>query len=309
MLHDFELSDISLLSHLKAFSRNSLGRARQLTLNRVAALQPSAVEPMKVSGQPESGPPEILVNNTRYLGASTSGCGDIVPIATARGAAPDSDEPVARGTEVWEIVNLTGAFYPMRPRFLECQLINRQGFNTDSYNAAYMEAFPTRAFEPGFGPPLDYRAANNRLSGGKEGGNPDVTPYLEGSVQPPLTSEAGWRDTVQIFAGMVTRIVVRPAPAGLRAASTAVPMQNGKLVEELCASRQRLKAHWRRLAGLPEEERPAVARELLAEAGQALMGLHLLGRESHCAAVTTCAAELRRTAKEAQECLRRLGVK
>lgn len=46
-------------------------------------------------------------------------------------------------------------------------------------------------FCPGYGPPLPYDAALNPLSGGKFGGNPDVTTYLQGPAVPPLPQEAG----------------------------------------------------------------------------------------------------------------------
>jgi hypothetical protein len=46
----------------------------------------------------------------------------------------------------------------------------------------------------------------------KLGGNPDIAPYVQGPVRPPDANEAGWKDTVTMFPGQVTRIAVRYAP-------------------------------------------------------------------------------------------------
>jgi FtsP/CotA-like multicopper oxidase with cupredoxin domain len=60
----------------------------------------------------------------------------------------------------------------------------------------------------GYGPPLDYETGNPRALGG----NPDITPFLQGPASPPRPNEAGWKDTVMMLPGQVTRIVVRYAP-------------------------------------------------------------------------------------------------
>jgi FtsP/CotA-like multicopper oxidase with cupredoxin domain len=136
-------------------------------------------------------------------------------------------------TEVWEIVNTTADAHPIHLHLAQFQILSRQGYNTNTYGAAYAASFPGSAsclpatFCPGFGPPLDYRAAQNPLSGGKEGGNPDVTPYLQGPSTPAAANEAGWKDTVIALPGQVTRIAVRWAPTSLpvntAAASLAFP--------------------------------------------------------------------------------------
>jgi FtsP/CotA-like multicopper oxidase with cupredoxin domain len=43
-------------------------------------------------------------------------------------------------------------------------------------------------------------------------GNPDVSPFLQGAASPPLPEEAGWKDTIKMYPGEVTRIAVRFAP-------------------------------------------------------------------------------------------------
>ena len=124
---------------------------------------------------------------------------------------------------MWEIVNLTADAHPIHTHLTQFQLINRQNFNVSKYNAAYAAAFPGSqtiidpmtglpyapgAYIPAFGPPLDYNIGNQRALGG----NPDITPFLQGPVMPPAPNEAGWKDTVIMYPGQVTRIAVRFAP-------------------------------------------------------------------------------------------------
>jgi FtsP/CotA-like multicopper oxidase with cupredoxin domain len=44
------------------------------------------------------------------------------------------------------------------------------------------------------------------------GGNPAVSAFLKGMATPPAANEAGWKDTVQMLPGQVTRFAVRYAP-------------------------------------------------------------------------------------------------
>ncbi len=67
---------------------------------------------------------------------------------------------------------------------------------------------PVAAISPGFGPPLDYYTGNPQALGG----NPDITPFLKGPINPPAPNEAGWKDTMQCPPGTVTRFVARFAP-------------------------------------------------------------------------------------------------
>jgi hypothetical protein len=53
------------------------------------------------------------------------------------------------------------------------------------------------------------------LANGYLGGNPDVTPYLQGPVKPPAPNEQGWKDTFIMFPGEVTTMIVRFAPTDL----------------------------------------------------------------------------------------------
>jgi hypothetical protein len=93
--------------------------------------------------------------------------------------------------------------------------MNRQNFNTNNYTTVYNAAFPAGVFQPAYGPPLSYNANPNIL-----GGNPDVATYLQGPIIPPDANEAGWKDTVMVPPGMVTRFVVRFTPFDTPAGET-----------------------------------------------------------------------------------------
>lgn len=88
-------------------------------------------------------------------------------------------------------------------------------YNVNNFMGAYGASFTGGVFIPAYGPPLNYDAALNLLPGGKSGGNPDVTPYLQGMAMPPDPGEAGWKDTVIMYPGQVTRVVVGWAPDSL----------------------------------------------------------------------------------------------
>ena len=168
---------------------------RQLTLNEI---------------QGDGGPTEILVNNTKWTGASTRTYNDFTPITLGGITTRYSELPLEADTEVWEIVNMTMDAHPMHLHLVQFQILNRQAY-APGYMDAYGLAFPGGAYLPAFGPPLNYYTGITRAWGG----NPDVTPYLSGSAMIPAANEAGWKDTILVPPGMVTRIVVRWAPTDL----------------------------------------------------------------------------------------------
>ena len=184
-------------------------KTRQLTLNEIMGA---------------GGPLEVLVNNTKWDGKRSDGSvrADFVAITINGITEYYSELPNEGDTEVWEIVNLTADAHPIHTHLTQFQLINRQNFSVNKYNTAYAAAFPGSqtivdpmtglpyapgVFIPAFGPPLDYATGNPRALGG----NPDITPFLQ-ALQPPNANEAGWKDTVVMYPGQVTRIAVRFAP-------------------------------------------------------------------------------------------------
>jgi FtsP/CotA-like multicopper oxidase with cupredoxin domain len=192
---------------------------RQLTLNEVIGA---------------GGPLEVLVNNSMYDGKSTY-TGTIPPVGftidTTTGVRSDftpypspaggnstyySERPQEGTTELWEIINMTADAHPIHLHLVQFQLMNRQNFDLKKYNAVYNALFPGGLYIGGFGPPLNYNTGNLAALGG----NPDVTANLIGAATPPLPQEAGWKDTVVMYPGQVTRILVRWAPTDTL---TAVP--------------------------------------------------------------------------------------
>jgi spore coat protein A, manganese oxidase len=198
----------------------TVDKTRQLTLNESMKMPSVAINP--VTGELteyEGGPLEVLVNNTAYTGELARPYSDFTPITVGGSTTWYSELPQEGSTEVWEIVNMTADAHPIHLHLVQFQLVNRQAYNMKLYEPVYSAAFPTGTYQPEFGPPLDYRAANNPVSGGKDGGNPDVTPYLQGPARPPEPREAGWKDTFLVPPGMVTRFAVRWAPTELPTSS------------------------------------------------------------------------------------------
>lgn len=162
-------------------------------------------------------PLEMLLNNTKYNGKRPDGT--VPPGFTQPNPAVDTwySEIVQEGaTEVWEIINLTVDAHPIHLHLVQFQLLNRQVVDTVGYQAAYDAAFPGGAWIPEYGPPNPYNTPN---VAGYVGGNPDVTPFLidpatllPSPIIPPNMNERGWKDTVVMLPGQVTRIAVRFAP-------------------------------------------------------------------------------------------------
>jgi FtsP/CotA-like multicopper oxidase with cupredoxin domain len=169
----------------------------------------------------EGGPEEVLVNNSKFNGVEE---GSEIPIPDSEPVDDDfiTELPRVGSTELWEFINTTADAHPIHIHLLQVQLMNRQMFNLTQYQQTYDAAFPGGSFIPGFGPPAAYDTPN---AAGALGGNPDITGFLQGRAQPPLPQEAGWKDTIKMLPGQVTRVVVRLAPQSNPAGST-VPGTN-----------------------------------------------------------------------------------
>jgi len=150
-----------------------------------------------------AGPLAMFVNNTMW---------DMDP----------TEDLQVGSTEVWEIINLTADTHPIHLHLFQYQLLDRQAFSTKNYAKVY--GMPME----GMGPPLPY-AQRDKVTGFKLGGNPDVTPFLQGAARPPDANERGWKDTFRMNPGEVTRILVRVAPqdAGARAAAQQLTLGPG----------------------------------------------------------------------------------
>jgi FtsP/CotA-like multicopper oxidase with cupredoxin domain len=160
---------------------------------------------------PTGGPIQVLLNNTNWEGMRE---GTMTPIPGSKVVDGNylTELPKVGATEEWEIVNLTEDAHPIHVHLLQFQILNRQEVDDKRYRDKYNSLFPGGTYIPGFGPPLPYNEPN---ASGALGGNPDVTPYLQGAIVLPDANEAGWKDTIKVYPhGMhaVTRIVLRWAP-------------------------------------------------------------------------------------------------
>ena len=182
-------------------------------------------------------PVESLINNTKWNG-NREGTTTLVPGSVSNGKGVAATETPQEGsTELWEVANLTGDAHPIHIHLIQFQVISRQAFDVDSYLTDWMAAFPGGTFNgfnfppgiyiPGFGPPLTYNVLN---SAGALGGNLnfDAAKYLQqgacaGGACPlraPEALDSGWKDTIKMFPGEITRIAVRWAPQDIAANAT-----------------------------------------------------------------------------------------
>jgi spore coat protein A, manganese oxidase len=97
----------------------------------------------------------------------------------------------------------------MHLHLVQFQLVNRQRIREDRYRDMWSAAFPGGGYIAGYGPPFAYNTPN---ADGAVGGNLPVSAFLQGPAMPPDPNEAGWKDTIKMFPGEVTRIVARWAP-------------------------------------------------------------------------------------------------
>ncbi|HET7788290.1 MAG TPA: multicopper oxidase domain-containing protein [Myxococcales bacterium] len=179
-------------------------------------------------------PVQSLINNTKWNG-NIEGTTTQVPGSTSNGRGISATETPRQGsTELWEVANLTGDAHPIHIHLIQFQVISRQPFDLDRYLADWIAAFPGGTFNgfnfapgvyiPGFGPPLPYNVPN---SAGALGGNPDfdAARYTKagacaGNACPsraPDALDSGWKDTIKMFPGEITRLAVRWAPQHLDA--------------------------------------------------------------------------------------------
>ena len=169
----------------------------------------------------DGGPEEVLLNNSHWDGlrnGTTTTIAGSVP--NGRGISA-TEVPRIGSTEIWEIANLTEDAHPIHIHLIQFQVIERQAFtDVDSYRAAWDATFPGGTFNgvtyapgtfiPGFGPPTTYTTLN---ASGALGGNVAFDPFLAAATKtPPGVNEVGWKDTLKIPPGQVTRIAVRWAP-------------------------------------------------------------------------------------------------
>ena len=84
---------------------------------------------------------------------------------------PVSEKPKLGSTEIWSLVNLTEDTHPIHLHLVRFQILDRRPFDVDQYLAS-------------------------------------KTLRYTGPAQPPPAHEAGWKDTAQVYPGMVTRYII-----------------------------------------------------------------------------------------------------
>jgi len=84
---------------------------------------------------------------------------------------PVSEKPKLGSTEIWSLVNLTEDTHPIHLHLVRFQILDRRPFDVDEY----LESKTLR---------------------------------YTGPAQPPPAHEAGWKDTAQVYPGMVTRYII-----------------------------------------------------------------------------------------------------
>jgi hypothetical protein len=206
---------------------------------------------VEVEGEPPApqpgGPIQVLLNNTLWNGMREG----TAETAGGPGATPDhlgdmvTELPRLGSTEVWEIMNLTQDAHPIHLHLIQFQLLNRQQIKTSTaadgsavyaYRARYDAKFPGGKYSgqradgswgpmtykagtyiPGYGPPNDYATKN---TDGAIGGNPAFSSTLIGKLLLPEASETGWKDTIKVYPGYVTRVVARWAPQDAQVGTT-----------------------------------------------------------------------------------------
>jgi spore coat protein A len=84
---------------------------------------------------------------------------------------PVTEKPVLGTTEIWELINLTEDTHPIHLHLVRFQLLDRRRIDTNAF--------------------FDNRSV-----------------IFTGDLVPASTAEAGWKDTVQVPPGTMTRIIV-----------------------------------------------------------------------------------------------------
>lgn len=133
----------------------------------------------------------------------------IMSLNNLRYSDPDIEMPRPGTVEQWNIVNITPDPHPIHIHLVTFRILSRTPLRT-----------------------VDYQVANPQPAIGIKW-TPDAEGFLAGPANPPAPWEAGWKDTVRVDGGTVTRIIVRfptaeelgfdPDATFARPADTTVP--------------------------------------------------------------------------------------
>lgn len=106
---------------------------------------------------------------------------------------PVTEKPKVGSTEDWVLVGMTAGAHPIHIHLIQFQVLNRQNYRVAEYAAKWEEVNgPLPLHHPPKVVPLE--------------------PYLLDDPIPPEENEKGWKDTIVVNPGQVTRIRIRYAP-------------------------------------------------------------------------------------------------
>ena len=109
----------------------------------------------------------------------------------------DIEEVKVDTVEEWNIINTTADTHPIHLHLIGFQLAERQAFDVDGYLQATYGTTELMVPDVGSGPWPP----------------PAPETFLQGPVLPRGEFEAGWKDTVQVHPGHVTRLLVPFGPS------------------------------------------------------------------------------------------------
>ncbi|WP_224749708.1 multicopper oxidase family protein [Polycladospora coralii] len=109
--------------------------------------------------------------------------------------------PIVGSTVDWIFANPTKATHPIHIHLIQFHLISRQKFKSDAYLKAWIKINGS--------PPLD--KPPTPLS---------VDSFLQGKLRKPDLNEQGWKDTIRVNPGEVTRFRLRFAPQDIPVSKT-----------------------------------------------------------------------------------------
>ena len=159
-------------------------------LNPANAVKVRTHSLVEIMGQ--GGPVMALLNNRAFHGTSDY-----------------QGDPVSKNTlEVWEFVNTTVDSHPIHLHLVQFQVLNRQPVDTVAYLTA-----------TGYDLNKDGMLTEDEVGEGTYPAPAPTAAHLIGAPQLPAANEMGWKDTVIVPPGMVTRIAV---PFGSGAVSTPI---------------------------------------------------------------------------------------
>ncbi|MEN6341012.1 MAG: multicopper oxidase domain-containing protein [Methanospirillum sp.] len=164
-------------------TKGAVAAALPATLNAIPTLTPDLTRTLVLwESTGANGPLELLLNGQKW-------------------SAPITEDPKVGSTEEWAIVNPTMDVHPIHLHLVQFQLVSRQALDTESYASNWTKLNADLAMMGDGQPPWT-----------SEPRTLDPTPFLTGDPMPPDANEAGWKDTIQMNPGEVTRIRARFAP-------------------------------------------------------------------------------------------------